>query len=115
MSPYIVPGLMIGTQRDIDLIIDTVCDYTGISKEKILGVRQDAEIAIARHYAIYIIWDLFGTNMPFNKIGSFMNRNHSSVNGAVRKINGFIDINDFVTVRDINNIKNNINNKLCAA
>ena len=59
-------------------IIDTVCDYSNISKADIIGKKKTKDIADTRQIAIYLICDML--NMPLVNIGKiFGGRDHTTI------------------------------------
>ncbi|OCN03956.1 chromosomal replication initiator protein DnaA [Erysipelotrichaceae bacterium MTC7] len=66
-----------------------VCNYYNITLKQIESKSRTADIANARHIAIYLIRELL--DVPFKKIGSeFGNRDHSTIMTSYDKITGYL-------------------------
>ncbi len=63
-----------------------VCNYYNITKKQIESKSRTADIANARHIAVYLCRELL--DMPFKKIGGeFGNRDHSTIMSSYEKMN----------------------------
>ncbi len=63
-----------------------VCSYYNITKKQIESKSRTADIANARHIAVYLCRDLL--DLPFKKIGGeFGNRDHSTIMSSYEKMN----------------------------
>lgn len=70
----------------IEKIMMTVCDRYNISKETILGKKRKAEIVLARHVAMYLLYSVESIKMTFEEIAAIFSCDHSSVMSARDKI-----------------------------
>lgn len=90
-------------------ILEAVASYYGISVSQIIGKIKTANIAFARHLAIYLIRTLLDT--PYKKIGeTFAGRDHSTVMHSVEKIQKLVD-NDTQIRNIVNDVKSRISSK----
>lgn len=58
-------------------IIDEVARTYNVTPDDIIGTKRDADIAHARHIAIYVVHEI--TQMSTKKVGASFNRNYSTV------------------------------------
>ncbi len=72
----------------VDNIIDRVASTYGVTADQMKSERRDANINDARQTAMYIILDM--TGMSQQSIGEIFNRNHSTVNNALKNVNNKI-------------------------
>ena len=72
----------------VDRILDAVSKKYGISTEDIKAKKRSANIVNARHICIYLIRQL--TDISFDDIGDFFNRDHSTIISAFKKIDSSI-------------------------
>lgn len=105
ISPYVIPGI-VNTHPTADRIISYVCDFFKQKKEDLVGPKRKVEFVNPRHIAIYLIRKQTGET--YSNIGKKFNRNHTTAINAIRKINGFIEIKDFDTLKAIVTISNNL-------
>ncbi|MBQ9429687.1 MAG: chromosomal replication initiator protein DnaA [Clostridia bacterium] len=70
----------------IEKIMMTVCDRYNISKETILGKKRKAEIVLARHVSMYLLYSIDSIKMTFEEIATLFSCDHSSVMSARDKI-----------------------------
>lgn len=75
----------------VDRILDAVSRKYGISTEDIKAKKRSANIVNARHICIYLIRQL--TDISFDDIGDFFNRDHSTIISAFKKIDSSITSN----------------------
>ena len=67
-----------------------VCNYYNITKKQIESKSRTADIANARHIAVYLCRELL--DMPFKKIGGeFGGRDHSTIMASYEKMSKMID------------------------
>ena len=90
---------------DVDLIIDTVCEFFKITKAELVGKKRNKEIVEPRMICIYLITEIL--NLPLQTIGDLMGgRDHTTVMHARDKIAEQIKsvkrINDYV--KDVENL-----------
>lgn len=78
-----------GNELTIKKIKKEVCDYYNISLKQIESKSRTADIALARHIAIYLSRELL--DIPFKKIGdAFGHRDHSTIMTSYDKIDKMI-------------------------
>jgi len=65
----------------IDRIFDAVKQRFGISREELKSTKRNSEIAIARHYAIYVIRKT--TNLSQKAIAKLFNRDHTTIINSI--------------------------------
>ena len=66
-------------------VLETVASYYGLTSSQLTGKIRTAQIALARHIAMYLIKTYIGT--PFTKIGYlFGGRDHTTVMNGVQKV-----------------------------
>jgi len=73
-------------------IISSVCTALEISYIDLLSHCRKAEIVRARHTVIYLLRDLLGLSL--HNIGEIFEQDHTTILNAVRKIEGYIDVNE---------------------
>ena len=84
------------------LILYAVSTVTGISYEDITSAKRSREIVIARHMAI---WFLYQKGLTFQKIGKLIgNRDHSTIVCARDRIKNYLEIKDTLVVATYNAI-----------
>ena len=66
----------------VDKIFSAVYHKYGISREEIVGKKQNKEIVLARHISIYMVRTI--TEMSLPNIAKIFNRDHSTVLSSVR-------------------------------
>lgn len=69
---------------DGNKIVNSASEKYNLPKDVILGKKHSKDIVWARHMSIYVMRKL--TDMSFNEIGKFFNRDHSTVMASVEKI-----------------------------
>ena len=77
---------------DITYIQEMVCDFYGITPEAIRGKRRNADLAYARHIAMYLC-RMYTDETLKNIAKAFGNRDHSTVVHAIEKLTDLMDIN----------------------
>ena len=88
-----------------ELIMDTVCDYYGVSLSELIGPTRKREITIPRQVAIYLTRELTGMSLP--QIGEqFGGRDHTTIlhscrvmENSVRQNSGMKDHVDHIKHR----------------
>lgn len=71
-----------------DDILDTVCKYYNVSKSDLTGKKRNKEIVDPRQMSIYLITEL--TDLPLTSIGSYFNKDHTTIMHARDKISAEI-------------------------
>ncbi len=78
-------------------IIEVVADYYNLTTTQLKGNTRTAQLALARHIAMYLIRTLL--DVPFKKIGAtFGGKDHSTVMSAVEKVEKNIKTNPQLSV-----------------
>ncbi len=91
----------------IERIIDNVAVAYDVTAADICSKKQNAQIANARHIAIYIAREV--TGLPLKTIGKSFGRNHATVSASLKKIEN--DIQHNARLNDtVNDIIKNIQN-----
>jgi chromosomal replication initiation ATPase DnaA len=65
-------------------IVTAVAAEIGVTREQLLGESRDADSVLARHAAMALSQRLLGYSLP--RIGRLMQRDHSTVHSAIRRI-----------------------------
>lgn len=95
-SAYVIPGLQVHTVTP-DQIINRVCEYYGITSDKILNKGRKELYAKARHVTMYILRTQL--QMTYPEIADMFNQaDHTTAMYATRRIHGQITAkldNDF--------------------
>lgn len=75
-----------GAKRPLRLmsICEAVCDYFDVQPSELRGKRRHQDIARARHIFCYIAFEY--TDSSKKKIGHFLNRDHTTVIHALRRV-----------------------------
>jgi hypothetical protein len=75
-----------GVDRPLRLIsiCQAVCEHFDVHPSELRGVRRHKRIAYARHVFCYIAFEY--TDSSKNRIGHFLNRDHTTIIHALRKI-----------------------------
>ncbi|MBO5713407.1 MAG: chromosomal replication initiator protein DnaA [Clostridia bacterium] len=86
------------------LIIDTVCNFYGVSKADVLSKKRNKEIAEARQVCAYLMTELM--SIPLVTVGQALGgRDHATVIHSREKINDLIHVST-KTATEVNDIKN---------
>lgn len=84
------PLIHANDEISVNKIKKVVCNYYNITKKQIESKSRTADIANARHIAIYLCRELL--DMPFKKIGNeFGGRDHSTIMSSYEKMTKMID------------------------
>ena len=92
LAKEILKGYISLYQKEITIehIIDTVCSYLNIDKDRLNSAERTREVAIARQLAMYLAKQL--TKIPLSAIGAAIgNRNHATVLHSCKTITNLID------------------------
>ena len=92
LAKEILKGYISLYQKEITIehIIDTVCSYMNIDKERLNSAERTREVAIARQLAMYLAKQL--TKIQLSAIGAAIgNRNHATVLHSCKTITNLID------------------------
>lgn len=76
--------ITITSKIDGTKIVNSAAEKYGIPTDEILGKKRSKEIVWARHLSVYAMRKL--TDMSFNEIGKFFNRDHATIMASVEKI-----------------------------
>lgn len=84
------PQIQVNDEITATKIKKVVCNYYNITKKQIESKSRTADIANARHIAVYLCRELL--DMPFKKIGGeFGGRDHSTIKSSYDKVTKMID------------------------
>ena len=75
-------------QKAINLVCDT---YMGVTPEKLMSRCRTAEVALARHVAMYLVWQKCGYQLTAEKF----ERSKSTIEYAVQQIRNRIRLEGF--------------------
>ena len=92
LAKEILKGYISLYQKEITIehIIDTVCNYMNVDKERLNSAERTREVAITRQLAMYLAKQL--TKIPLSAIGAAIgNRNHATVLHSCKTITNLID------------------------
>ena len=92
LAKEILKGYISLYQKEITIehIIDTVCSYMNIDKQRLNSAERTREVAIARQLAMYLAKQL--TKIPLSAIGAAIgNRNHATVLHSCKTITNLIE------------------------
>ena len=92
-----------GKELTVDFIIDTVCKYYGVKKEKLLGNGRPKKIVIPRQIAMYLCRNELHESYPTLR-DCFKRKDHSTVLYACERVENDIE-NDPQTKASIEAIK----------
>lgn len=86
IKSYLSPLLREEKEKHLnqDIIINAVSLYFGLTSKDILGRSQTKECTLPRQFSMYLIRELL--KMPFMKIGSIFQRDHSTVMTSIKNI-----------------------------
>ena len=103
-SPYVYPGLFF---HRLDDILIAVCEATGIDEADIRSKRRRREFVTARQVYCYIARKK--TGISYCQIGEMLSDhehkyNHATVMHSIKQVEGFLSINDKMTVSLINEV-----------
>lgn len=91
-------------------VLDVVSLHFNIDLPEIVGQSRNRSITYARHMAMYILKDSSGKSIA--DIGrSLGNRDHSTVIGAIKKIDLWLEVNDEITSNDYAQIMETLKEK----
>ena len=68
----------------VSRIVSVVADYYNLTPPQIMGKTRVAQIALARHIAMFLCRELLGMN--FTEIGKAFGKDHTSVMNAIAKV-----------------------------
>lgn len=91
-----------------DLILDEVSAFTGVEREKIIGISKAKDIVMARQILIYVLTEMTDLSLP--SIGRFIGRDHTTAIYGRDKIAEKIKT-DQALAASISDLQKNIRNK----
>lgn len=94
---------------ELNKILESVSEITGVSKSKIQGVERYKKTMAARH--LFCHFAKGKTNATLLQIGNMINRHHSTVINSLSLISDMIDIGDEETKNNIQKIDDYIIHK----
>lgn len=85
-----------------DIVIVKVCEYYGLSRDKMMGTSRKKEILLPRQVSMYFCRTLLSMSLP--AIGKLFRKDHSTVSNAIDKIEDGLK-RDPLLQSDIHNIR----------
>jgi chromosomal replication initiation ATPase DnaA len=85
-----------------ETILSICSDVLNIPEAEIKGKSRKSKVVIARHIYCYIAYHK--TETVSEKVGLVINRDHSTVIHALKKISGFLDVKDITVTSQYNKI-----------
>ena len=67
-----------------DIVITKVCEYYGLSRDKMMGTSRKKDVLLPRQVSMYFCRNLLSMSLP--AIGKLFNKDHSTVSNAIDKI-----------------------------
>jgi len=86
-------------------IKEIVLNYFDRTEENVFSRSRKADLVFIRHIYFYFCRKYLKIGYKYIGQSKWMNHNHASVIHGVRKINGFLDVND----KEVQAVVNNIN------
>jgi chromosomal replication initiation ATPase DnaA len=108
MSAWVIPGIRSATPLSFDDVVKIVTGYYGMTVEEITKINRKRERVTAR--AILTWFLIKETRYTLKSIGQYFGQDHTTVLYHRDKIQGFIEIKDHQTLRDLAAIEILINN-----
>ena len=78
----------------IERIAEVVARHYNVTLEDLMSPRRNQEIAYPRHLACYLCREMTGSSFPH--IGTFFDRDHSTIMHSVRSIKKLLETDDKV-------------------
>ena len=85
-----------------DIVITKVCEYYGLSRDKMMGTSRKKEVLLPRQVSMYFCRSLLSMSLP--AIGKLFRKDHSTVSNAIDKIEEGLQ-KDPLLQSDIHNIR----------
>lgn len=85
-----------------DIVITKVCEYYGLSRDKMMGTSRKKEVLLPRQVSMYFCRSLLSMSLP--AIGKLFKKDHSTVSNAIDKIEEGLQ-KDPLLQSDIHNIR----------
>ena len=93
------PKYLLEHERDyLNTILYKISIVTNIPQKIIINKRRKREITIARHLYFYIVDKERKFELSLGRIGSLLNKDHTSVSHGIKKIKNDIDVNYIPTM-----------------
>lgn len=67
-----------------DIVITKVCEYYGLSRDKMMGTSRKKDVLLPRQVSMYFCRNLLSMSLP--AIGKLFKKDHSTVSNAIDKI-----------------------------
>ncbi len=101
---------LIETEKKHELTPDkinfVVSDHYGVPIEELAGSSQKQDFVLARQIAMYLYRDKL--NLPYAKIGSFFNRDHSTAMSGIKRIEKEVERGNQEILSALSSIKNDL-------
>lgn len=85
-----------------DIVITKVCEYYGLSRDKMMGTSRKKDVLLPRQVSMYFCRTLLSMSLP--AIGKLFKKDHSTVSNAIDKIEDGLN-QDPLLQSDIHNIR----------
>lgn len=85
-----------------DIVITKVCEYYGLSRDKMMGTSRKKDVLLPRQVSMYFCRNLLSMSLP--AIGKLFKKDHSTVSNAIDKIEDSLS-QDPLLQSDIHNIR----------
>ena len=95
-----------GGKATPETVVEQCAKYYGITPDDIYGEARPKNIAWARQVCMYIL--LTSCNMPKLKIAKFLNKDHSTVDYGIKKVQSEVNNNSDLRA-EINNLTRDLN------
>ena len=92
-------------KRKLNKLLDVVCEYRDMPKEKVLSKSRKGEIVMVRQEYCYFARTFFKHQIPYSEIGILVGKkDHATVLHAVNKINNIAET-DKRYAKDLNEMR----------
>jgi len=107
LNYFTAPGRAGKKSQELNRIYRAVINHLGADEKGVLGKSRTKEFTTPRMIYCYLAY--LYTNISLEKIGMYVNRDHSTVLASTKRIQGFVDIGKESICQDINIICNKLN------
>lgn len=103
MNPYMFPGLLENLTGP-EVIAYIVGEYFGVTLKDLRSPDRHRPLPDARYIVFFLIWENY-PKMKLGQIGEVLNRDHSTVIYAIRKVQDYLSYdneyaNDFEIIKN---------------
>lgn len=93
------------THRYHQYLIDLICEYFGVSFLELVSQNRKRELALARQVFIYLTYKPGVPGSGSQALADILQRDHSSILYAHKRITGLLDVGDESVTTAINNLQ----------